>query len=185
LDELRAAVRQRVERCVEQLEPAGLGELLDGTLRQVLADGFDRAGAHEGTLWWAQDESLVPAFNTGPHAQRMVGQFRQPLSSGLICMVFSTEQPFIENAVHRNARQSKLLDELLQVQTWALMAVPLVVAGAARGVVSCVQLKPGADEPPDPPGFGPEQLSVLARTAAVTGRLIEYKLLSQALGWQP
>ena len=182
-DELRLTLRQRLEQLVTEIRPAGLGQLLDTTLGQVLADGFQQSGAHEGTLWWLEGEDLVPAFNTGPHAERMVARFRQPLSSGLICMVFATEQPFIENAVHNNTRQSKLLDQLLQVQTWALMAVPFVLLGACRGVLSCVQLKRASSEQPDPPGFGNQQLAALQKTASLVSGLLEFKLLSQVLGW--
>jgi len=98
-------------------------------------NGFIEASAQEGTIWLVDhtEEFLVPVFNTGPHASDFVGKFKQPLSTGLVSMVFATEQPFLENEVSRNAQQSKLLDTQLQVQTHALIAVPLHVLNACRG----------------------------------------------------
>jgi hypothetical protein len=125
---------------------------------------------------------LLPAYNTGPRASEIVGKFKQPLSAGLISMVFATEQPFIENEVARNAQQSKLLDSQLKVQTHALIAVPFHFLNACRGVVSCVQLKQrGAAG--DPPGFHPAHLAGVQAATALLARLIEYRLLSQIVGW--
>src|SRR5690348_2635802 len=96
-------------------------QLVDPLLRKVLEQGIKEAEADEGTVWLvdAAEEFLEPAFNTGPHAEQIIGQFKQPLNAGLISMVFASEQCFIENDISRNAHQSKLLDTQLQVRTHA------------------------------------------------------------------
>jgi hypothetical protein len=182
-ESLQATLRARMASLGAEIQAEQFAHLLDPLLRKTLQQGFDEAGAHEGTVWLvdAAGEFLVPAHNTGPRAGEIVGNFKQPLSAGLISMVFATEQPFLENAVSRNAQQSKLLDAQLQVQTHALIAVPFYLLQACRGVVSCVQLKPAGAG--DPPGFRPEHLASVQAATALLTRLLEYRLLSRTVGW--
>jgi len=182
-ESMKAILAARMAALGAEIQAGQFAHLLDPLWRRILQQGFAEAGAHEGTIWLvdAAGEFLVPAFNTGPHAAEIVGKFKQPLSAGLISMVFATEQPFLENEVSRNAQQSKLLDAQLKVQTHALIAVPFHFLHACRGVVSCVQLKtPGAAEPP---GFRPEHLASVQAATALLTQLIEYRLLSRTVGW--
>jgi hypothetical protein len=180
---LQSTLKARMAHVGAEIQAEQFAPLLDPLLRRIVKQGFEEAGAHEGTLWLVDvtGEFLVPVFNTGPHASAMVGKFKQPLSAGLISMVFATEQSFMENEVSRNAQQSKLLDNKLQLQTHAMIAVPFHLLNICRGVVSCVQLKTtGAS---DPPGFRPEHLAGVQATAALLSRLVEYRLLSRIVGW--
>jgi hypothetical protein len=182
--ELKPVLAERLERIATGIQPEQFGELLEPLMRQTLARGIADAGAHEGTVWLLDPahEHLVPAYNTGPQAAQIVGKFRQPLSAGLICMVFASEQPFLENEVWKNAAQSKLLDSQLNAQTCAMIAVPFYFLGGCRGVVSCVQLKrPGSTEP-EPPGFRAEHLASVQMATALLSQLLEFRLLSRAVG---
>ncbi len=182
---LKPALLERMARLGAEVHAEQFRHLFDPLLQKILEQGFAEAGAHEGTVWLvdAAGECLEPAFNSGPRAGQIVGQFKQPLGSGLIAMVFATEQPFIENEVSRNAQQSKLLDSRLNVQTQALIAVPFHFLNACRGVVSCVHVKtPGAGAG-DSPGFQPAHLAGVQAATALLARLIEYRLLSQIVGW--
>ena len=203
--EMQGALRERLGFVARSIEPENFASLLDPLARQVLDHGLAEAGAHEGTIWLQDSEGkhLVPAYNTGPNAEKIVGKFRQPLNAGLISMVFASEQPIVENDVYKNARQSKLLDETLHVQTLSLIAAPLHFLKGCRGVVSCVQLEPqlgGVAAPPcqgsvDQPGikrtgaieeaagFQFTDLRVIQRTASLLSQLIELRLLSSAVGW--
>jgi hypothetical protein len=183
--QLRPVLAERLERLASSLRPEQFGSVLSPLMREVLERGFAQARADEGTVWLLDEagENLMPAYNTGPQAAQLVGRFKQPLNSGLICMVFASEQPFIENEVWKNARQSKLLDIHLQVQTWAMIAVPFYFLGSCRGVISCVQLKRATASEPQPPGFGPEHFASVQLTAALLSRLTEFELLSRAVGW--
>jgi len=182
---LKPALTERLERIGASIQAEQFSGLLEPLMRQTLERGFEEAGAHEGTGWLldATGEHLVPAHNTGPQSAELVGKFKQPLSSGLICMVFASEQPFLENEVWKNEQQSKLLDSLLSVQTCAMIAVPFYFLGSCRGVVSCVQLKRPASPAPEPPGFAPAHLASVQRAVALLSQLIELRLLSQAVGW--
>jgi hypothetical protein len=182
--DLKAALSDRLERLASNIHAEQFGTLLDPLMRQTLEQGFIEADAHEGTVWLLDDsaENLVPAFNSGPEASKLVGKFKQPLNKGLICMVFASEQPFLENEVRKNAGQSKLLDSLLEVQTCAMIAVPFHFVHACRGVISCVQWKrPGSAT--EPSGFRPEHLTRVQRSTALLSQLLEFRLLSRAVGW--
>jgi putative methionine-R-sulfoxide reductase with GAF domain len=148
--------------------------------REVLEDAFAQCGAHEGTVWLIDGDSLVPAVNTGPNAARLVDSFRQPLARGLIGMVAVTEQAYCENDVAADPRRDATLDTMLGVRTSAMMAVPMVVGGAVRGVVSCVQFH----DSPAPQGFLPQHLEQLERAVSVAGRLCDIVLLDGVLGLQ-
>jgi hypothetical protein len=183
--DLKPVLAERLAQAAASLTPQNFGSLLDPLASEVLQRGFGEAGAQEGTLWLLDDtaQHLVPAYNTGPNAHKLVGQFRQPLDAGLICMVFATEQPFVENEVYKNSLQSKLLDASLGVSTQALIAVPLYLLRECRGVVSCVQLQGEAAAHGTPPGFGPAALSAVQRAASILTRLLEYRLLSSVVDW--
>lgn len=182
---LKSVLSDRMARLGDEVHAAEFAQLLDPLLREILAHGFAEAGAHEGSIWLvdATGQFLEPAFNNGPYAAQMVGQFRQPLNAGLISMVFATEQAFLENDVIRNAQQSKLLDSKLNVQTSALIALPLHFLNACRGVVSCVQLNAAGGSAGAPCGFRPEHLAGLQRCTALVSQLVEYRLLSRTVGW--
>lgn len=194
--DLKSVLSERLERIAGGIQPEQFGSLLDPLMRQTMEHGFAEAGADEGTVWLLDQagEYLLPAWNTGPHADKLIGKFKQPLKAGLICMVFSSEQPFLENEVWKNAKQSKLLDSMLEVQTSAMIAVPFYFLRACRGVVSCVKLnKPGEaqkDEPArnaagaaDSNGFQPQHLAHVQRATAVLSQLVELRLLSCTVGW--
>jgi len=182
--DLKPVLSERLARIGATIHSSQFGALLDPLMRHALQQGFVEAGAHEGTVWLLDEngENLVPAYNTGPNAEQLRG-FKQPLNTGLICMVFGSEQPFLENEVCHNTKQSKLLDKLLQVQTFAMIAVPFYFLDGCRGVISCVQLKRVGSTEPDPPGFQPGHLESVQRAATVLSQLIEYRLLSCAVGW--
>ncbi len=183
--DLKAVLSERLERIAAGIQPEQFGSLLDPLMRQTLEHGFAEAGAHEGTVWLLDQagEFLVPAWNSGPHAARLVGKFKLPLNAGIVCMVFSSEQPFLENEVWKNASQSKLLDSLLEVQTSAMIAVPFYFLRACRGIISCVQLNDSKSGAAQPAGFHPEHLGHVQRVTALLSQLVEFKLLSRAVGW--
>src|ERR1051325_9607098 len=134
---LKSTLTERLAQVASRINYQNFASLMDGLMRQSLHQEFKEAGADEGSVWLVEPigQCLVPVYNSGPNAARFVGTFRQPLSAGLISMVFASEQPFIENEVYRDSRQSPLLDNLLQVQTRALIAVPFYFLKTCRGVI--------------------------------------------------
>jgi hypothetical protein len=183
--DLKPILGERLQRIAADINVEQYSSLLDPLMREVLTHGFAEAGAHEGTVWLvdAAGEYLVPAYNSGPNAALLVGKFRQPLGAGLICMVFASEQPFVENEVHKNPNANPLLDTLLHVQTCALIGVPFSFLQRCRGVISCVRLRQGDEQQALPDGFRPADLIAVQRAASVLARLIEYRLLCSAVDW--
>ncbi len=184
-EDLRPLLADRLTRLSAGIHAGQFDSFLDPLMRQVLHQGFAEVQATEGTVWLLDQagENLVPAFNTGPESPKLRAEFRQPLNAGLISMVLASEQPFLENEVWKNTQQSKLLDDLLQTRTHAMIAVPFYILEVCRGVISCVQLKKPGAPGPDPPGFRPEHLAGIQRTSALLSRLLELRLLSSTVGW--
>jgi hypothetical protein len=181
----RDRLRERVNSAAASLTAETFADLLDPLMQLTARDAFDAASAHEGTIWLADSDEkyLVPAFNTGARADQVIGVYKQPLTNGLISMVFKNGQTFCENGVYRNAQQDKALDESLDVLTCAMIAVPLSFALEVRGVISCVQLKPAGLDTPDPAGFPPSSIYRIERLAAVLGRLLDYSLVGTTVSW--
>jgi transcriptional regulator with GAF, ATPase, and Fis domain len=175
----------RIDAAADAVDSDTFPDLFDALMRSVLQLGFNGAGAHEGTVWLADRARahLIGVYNTGP-AAHVVRTFRQPLSAGLISMVFQSEQPFCENDVDRQLRQDKTLDRKLGKVTYAMIAVPFYFARSIRGVISCVQLRSAAaDVATELPGFELEHLRSVQLAAAVLTRLIDYSLIGSSTGW--
>ena len=182
--DLQPDLAQRLRLASDSVQPENFSALLDPLSESVLKSGFMEATAHEGSLWLLDSEGkqLIPAYNNGPQAAEFVGRYRQPFNSGLIGMVLASEQPFVENEVFKNTRQNKGLDELLRVQTYALIAVPFYLLKICRGVISCVQLRVAGSSEPEPPGFTPAHLASVQRAASLLSRLLEHRLLNSTFG---
>ena len=185
LEEVSITLRKRLESLGNEIAPEDFSDgVFSPLMRGVLSSSFSLAEATEGALWLADPnhEFLVPVFNSGPEAEKFVGSFKQPLNSGLISMVYATEQPFCENDVHHNSQHDKTVDSAMETVTASMVAVPLYFGGRIRGVMSCVRLKPNS-EAPDPPGFTGANMRQMQLAAETLQRLIEHRLLSIALAW--
>jgi hypothetical protein len=181
---LLPALQGRLAQVGHSINAQNFSSLLDGTMKQLIDGAIEAVGASEGSIWLVDEssENLVIAYNTGPNAQKLVGQFKQPLTSGLVSMVFSSEQSFIENEVYKNSLQDKTLDSKLKVRTYAMIAVPFYFLDACRGVASCVQLISSESESEAGKGFY-EDHELDFRNAVVTlGRLIEHWAIKRTIG---
>ena len=185
MESLKPTLLGQLSQVAESIHAGNFASQLDTLMRAHLRSGFDAAGAHEGTVWLLdeKEEYLVPAFNTGPNADSIVGKFRQPLDSGLISMVLASQQPFLENQAYLNKRQSKLLDLTLETQTYALIEVPFYILRVCRGVISCVQLRPREDDAKPPNGFDDESLRSVLNLSETISRMVDLKLIGNTVGW--
>lgn len=173
--------------------------LVDGLPARLTDTVLKSIGADEGSLWLAIDDSqaLLPVWNNGPDAERFVGSFKLPVTQGISGFVFTSGIAACEAEVCFNQRQHRELDRSLGVLTWAMLAVPLVFGGAARGVITAVRLIRLSDLPdlkrvPEsrdefpadftpPAAFGLADLSAMETTAGAVGRLIEHRLTAWVL----
>ena len=184
---LRPALLGRLRVAATEACNKSFDVVFDAGMRALLMSSFQLVGADEGTIWLIDEgsEVLIPRFNSGPYAEGFVGIHRQPLTKGMISMVVATEQPICENEVYKNERQDKEVDRKLGLRTCAMIAVPLVFSGELRGVISCVQVRPGNSADPDPPGFTQENLLEILLASSLLGRLLEGRLLAHCLGFTP
>jgi hypothetical protein len=182
---LSARLTERVESAARALNPDTFQAALDPLMRHVISDAFSLAGAHEGTIWLvdAAEQHLMPVYNTGADAARFVGEFRQPLSRGLISLVFKNGQTLAENAVRENRQQDRTLDQSLGVETVAMLAVPFYFAKHPRGVISCVQLQKTGGASGDARGFRPDDLQRIEQLSATLTRFIDHLLVGTTVGW--
>ncbi len=181
---LRPALQERMRLIGDSITPENFAGLCDGLIANALREGFARAGAHEGSVWLLDKghEHLVIAYNTGARSAELVGRIKQPLSEGIVSMVVSSEQSFVENDVYKNSQHSKLVDRSLGQVTQAMIVVPFYLLGQCRGVVSCVQvMAPGTSEPP--PGFNQTHLAGIQLLAQIVTDLLDYRMLRLTVGW--
>jgi hypothetical protein len=184
LKPLKEVASEAVRAAAALVTAANFENIIDPVIRGIVTGSFKRAGADEGSIWLADEarENLVMAFNSGPNAAALMNRFKQPLTSGMVSLVFASEQPMCEHDVYRNRSHDPSLDKRLEVQTWAMIAVPLYFAQRTRGVVSCVQLRQPGVEAPEPAGFTGESLKVMELGVATLTRLLDYQLLKAVLG---
>jgi hypothetical protein len=181
-EQLRGAVRLRLSQVGAAITPEGFGTLLPSHCKYFLHWLFRHVGADEGTIWLADAErkNLVPAYNSGPHAQELVGVFRQPLGEGLVSLVFANGQSLVENEVYKHVDHSKRVDHALGQRTEAMMIVPVHFLGDLDGVISCVVL--GETKGETPKQFTAEQLEFLSFQSRVFGALFQNSLVEQIFG---
>jgi hypothetical protein len=159
-------------------------DFADDLMKSVLKESFDTAGGDEGTLWLvnATRQELDAVFNTGPTPEKILA-FSQPLSSGLISMVFSTGQALCENQIGRQVKHDKTVDKKTGFTTTAMIAVPFYFAQQCRGIISCVQLTDPSASEPEAGSFSMASMREIERAAAVLTRLFDFKLLSKLIGY--
>ena len=168
--------------------------LLEGLPSNVMLSALRGIHADEGTVWLTPNggHTLTPCWNNGPQAASFVGRFQLPAQEGLTGLAFSSSLASSESEVCFSQLQNRALDESLGVFTWAMLAVPLRLAGQVCGVITAVRLIRRADlgdlktmprsradfpegfEPP--PSFSVQDLGAMETAAAVIGRLIDHRV---------
>jgi transcriptional regulator with GAF, ATPase, and Fis domain len=154
--------------------------VIDPLAQQCLRQTLHSVRADEGAIWLAdaEREHLTAAFTTQRPPNPLLG-FQQPVSEGLISMVYATEQPLCVGRVNQDCRHSKKVDETLGQSTESMIAVPLEFGGEVRGVISCVRFTRPPGEPD--PDFSAEDLTAMQAVALVIQRLANLALLECVL----
>jgi len=180
------ALEDRILEAVDLINPENFLDFAESAPIAALNRGIRMATGDEGTLWLVDRpaQALVPVYNNGPDAEKWVGKYRQPLSSGIISMVYSTEEPFCENDVASNTAQDPTLDRILALRTEAMIAVPFYFAQECRGVISCVRIANSDRFKAKPGGFTIESMREIILASTVLSGLFDYRLLSGVLGWE-
>lgn len=112
----------------------------------MLRDAVVASGADQGALWLVDDwkHELRPCFSSAADSEMFVQEIRQPLSSGLISMVFFTEDAICEAHVGSRSEYCSDIDERLGARTQAMVAIPIFFAQRCRGIFSAVLFSSGA-----------------------------------------
>jgi hypothetical protein len=178
------ALQARLSAVGRSIKARNFGSILDGTMKQLFDGVVETVGATEGSIWLHEEgtESLTIAYNTGANSPKLIGKFKQPLNAGLISMVFSSEQSFVENQVFDNSSQDKTLDSILKVRTHAMIAVPFYYLDACRGVASCVQLVSSVSSAVSTKGFNENHEKAFRNASVILGRLIEHWATRKTIG---
>jgi hypothetical protein len=168
--------------------------LLEGLPSNLMVSALRSIQADEGSVWLTPDggRTLTPCWNNGPQAAGFVGKFSMPAQDGLTGLAFTSSMASSESEVCFNQMQNRTLDDSLGVFTWAMLAVPLRLAGQVWGVITAVRLIHRADLAEvktmphcredfpagftPPPSFSVADLNAMETTAAVLGRLLDHRL---------
>jgi len=111
----------------------------------LLRDAVVASGADQGALWLVDDwkHELRPCFSSARDSDRFLQEIRQPLSSGLISMVFFTEHAICEAHVGSRSEYCSDIDSRLGARTQAMVAIPIFFAQRCRGIFSAVIFSSG------------------------------------------
>lgn len=107
-------------------------------IEEILRRSCTQISCPNSALWIAEADHLLPIVGYGPHASNFIGEYRHPLSEGIISMVHASGQPFCENNISANPQHSSRLDLQLSIQTEAMIAVPIISRGTIFGVITFV-----------------------------------------------
>jgi len=129
----------------------------------------------DSALWLAEGDYLQPILGHGSHSGQFIGSYSHPLSEGLISMVYASGQSFCENNIQANPQHSSKLDQQLEIQTDAMIVMPIVSAGEISGVITCVHTSPNVKTDSAQLGqqFSSADMAELEFAAALVGRVLE------------
>jgi hypothetical protein len=143
----------------------------------LLRDAVIAADADQGVLWLVDDlkRDLRPCFSIGENSELFLREIRQPLSSGLISMVFFTEDSICEAEVGRRSEYCPDVDSRLGAKTKAMIAIPVFFAQRCRGVFSAVlfDVNPKKSHKET---FLHSDFDTLSQAAALWGELMDSQL---------
>lgn len=174
LSGMDARLAECVRRSLEILPPSEASGLVTPLMSDSFADVLRWVRADGGTLWLLCPGSAALEAVFNPLEPEIAGR-RQPLASGIVSLVLATGEAACVSRVESHERHSPAIDIALGKSTHSMIAVPFVLGGAARGVLTAVRLTPG--EP-----FGDEELRIIGRQAGVLAELFAGSLGRNILG---
>lgn len=169
-----ARLEMSLRKSVEILHPVESRAFITPTMSAAFMQALKQADADGGTLWLLcpGDATLEAVFN--PLETDIAGK-RQPLVSGIVSLVMATGEAACVSKVSSHSRHSPAIDIALGRSIQSMIAVPFMLAGSTRGVVTAVRWK--HEEPFQ--AADSETLSHLSdimselMTAAITRRILE------------
>ncbi|MCX6873096.1 MAG: GAF domain-containing protein [Verrucomicrobia bacterium] len=174
LADMGVRLAECVRRSLAILQPAEAAALVTPLMSAWFADSLGQVGADGGTLWLLRPEgaALEAVFN--PLEPEIAGK-RQPLVSGIVSLVLATGEPACVSAAVGHVRHSPAIDIVLGKTTRAMIAVPFVLAGSVRGVLTAVRFTRDA-------AFGESETRSVKRCADILATLLVQNLTARILG---
>lgn len=176
-DPALSGMAARVAECLRGtlgiLQPSEAAGLITPLMAACFTDLLARTGADGGTLWLLcpGDAALEAVYN--PTEPEIAGK-RQPLVSGIVSLVLATGEPACVSGVAGHERHSPAIDMALGKTTRAMIAVPFVLAGTVRGVLTVVRLSGDT-------AFEPEQSDIVVRYSEILSGLMTRGLTERIL----
>ena len=169
-----ARLDMSLRKSVEILHPVESRAFITPAMSAAFTQALHQADADGGTLWLLcpGDATLEAVFN--PLETDIAGK-RQPLVSGIVSLVMATGEAACVSKLSSHSRHSPAIDIALGRTIQSMIAVPFLLAGSTRGVVTAVRWK--HEEP-----FQTADSETLSRlsdimselmTAAITRRILE------------
>ena len=143
----------------------------------LLRDALTATDADDGALWLVDDvkRELRPCFGIGQYSKILLNEIRQPLTSGLISMVFFTEDSICEAQVGSRSEYGTDVDSRLGAKTKAMVAIPVFFAQRCRGVFFAVLFEVSS-KVPHKEAFLHSDFETLAQAATLWGELMDSQL---------
>lgn len=169
-----ARVSECLRRALEILQPSEAAGLVTPVMSACFADLLAHAAADGGTLFLLCPgaAALEAVFN--PMEPEIAGK-RQPLVSGIVSLVLATGEPACLSAAASHLHHSPAIDIALGKTTRAMIAVPFVLAGTVRGVLTAVRTT--SDMP-----FGEKETRIVSCYAEILGNLMIQNLTAKIVG---
>lgn len=169
-----ARLSECLRRSIEILQPAEAAGLVTPVMAASFADLLAHAGADGGTLWLLCPgaAALEAVFN--PMEPEIAGK-RQPLVSGIVSLVLATGEPACLTAATAHRSYSPAIDLALGKTTRAMIAVPFILVGSVRGVLTAVRFR--NDE-----SFSDRETRSLERFSEILASLMLQNLAARILG---
>ena len=174
LSGVSARLNECVLRSLEILNPSEATGFITPAMSEIFAETLTRIGADGGTLWLLcpGTAALEAVFN--PLEPEITGK-RQPLVSGIVSLVLATGETVCVSGVANHRSHSPAIDIALGKTTHSMIAVPFVLAGTVRGVLTAVRLT--REEP-----FGEKETRIIANHAEILAVLMVQNLTRRILG---
>jgi len=143
----------------------------------LLRDAVTETDADDGALWLVDDvkRELRPCFSIGQYCEIFLNEIRQPLTSGLISMVFFTEDSICEAEVGSRSEYCPDVDSRLGAKTKAMIAIPVFFAQRCRGVFSAVLFEV-SPQVTHKEAFLHSDFETLSQAATLWGELMDSQL---------
>jgi DNA-directed RNA polymerase specialized sigma24 family protein len=174
LSGIGARLTDCIRNSLEILQPSEAVGLIPQTLLDSFADGLEHMAADGGTLWLLCPGSAALEAVCNPLEPEIAGK-RQPLASGIVSLVLATGESACVSGVSAHQRHSPVIDIALGKTTRHMIAVPFVLAGPVRGVLTAVRL---VSEQP----FGNRETAMLERHSEILAAGFICSLTERILG---